>query len=338
MKTAVTAHEAPAAGLRIATNVLAPEDRRSASAMITAVEALRSTRMHVTDVGELRPADPHAPLAELARATRASGISCTLGALFISPTRPERNPVLAGLSDTGSWSHGLTRLVHQADGIGVSRLIALVGHLDDRLRGKCAWRQQTHEVICTLRGVLPALRDTGLTIALKTHPDLNTDEVLHIAEATDPDVVRVAFDPVNVVTRGEDPLEAARRLAGLVDVIAIDDMVVTRTADGIARIPVSLGSGDIPWPALLQVLPRDAERLLDLKRAATLLPLDDPAWRAAQGWKDPVLARDRISGWLCTERARVHADRAPVSREPLVYEEPWRRTGASLRALAAAPF
>lgn len=111
-----------------------------------------------------------------------------------------------------------------------------------------AWKPTARRQ-AVLRSVLPGAAAHRTTILLKSHQSSTPPRCSAAPTAPDTAHVRVAYDPVNIVTRGEDPLQAASRLADLTDMIAVDDMIITTASDGIVRIPVPVGTGDLPCPS-----------------------------------------------------------------------------------------
>ncbi|MEA5455855.1 sugar phosphate isomerase/epimerase [Sinomonas sp. JGH33] len=142
----------------------------------------------------------------------------------------------------------------------------------------------------TLDALVPRLRDEGLRLNLKTHEDLSSHEVLRLVDASGadtagPDVVGVSLDVANLVVRGEDPVEATRRLAPHVHQTHLEDVALYIVERGLRRRLRPCGAGVLDWDAILGILvEKSPARRLTLEQHAGRFDLDifDPAWFDAE--------------------------------------------------------
>jgi sugar phosphate isomerase/epimerase len=168
---------------------------------------------------------------------------------------------------------------------------------------------QLDEVQRTLQALVPRLRDEGLRLNLKTHEDLSSDEVLRLVEAAGPDVVGVSLDVANLVVRGEDPVEATRRLAPYVHQTHLEDVALYVVENGLRRRLRPCGAGVLDWHAILSsLLERAPARRLTLEQHMGRFDADvfDPAWFEAEPHVTPqgiaTLFRYAVA---CERRAAV---------------------------------
>lgn len=106
----------------------------------------------------------------------------------------------------------------------------------------------------TLEALVPRLRSEGLRLNLKTHEDLSSHEVLQVVEACGSDVVGVSLDVANLVVRGEDPVEATRRLAPHVYQTHLEDMALYTVERGLRRRLRPCGAGVLDWDRIVRTL------------------------------------------------------------------------------------
>ncbi|WP_235884105.1 sugar phosphate isomerase/epimerase family protein [Saccharopolyspora elongata] len=240
-------------------------------------------------------------LAEFAAFAADRQVSVSLGVGMINAYRLDRAAELLA-AGSGDLLRGFGRTLASAAALGVHELTAVVGIEADRFDAAIPWPEQLRATGDLLARLAPALRDAGSRLLIKTHEEITTFEIVRLVESVGPDVLGVAFDPVNVVVRLEDPVAAARRVAPHVRAIHLDDAWLCRTSRGLARRMCPLGRGILDWPRLL---PGDARLVLDFHRAELELPYFDQAWLAAQP--------DATCVELAALAANAAADRVPVS-------------------------
>ncbi len=179
-------------------------------------------------------------------------ISSILG--IVNPALPARSgPIVeAGL---GNMQAGIERLTRLAAGIGIHDMIFTIGTIEDRFEAEVSWAAQLDGVADILERCRPVLRECGSQLLLKTHEEITTLEILVLVERVGADVLGVAFDPVNVLCRLEDPVTAAQRVAPHVVQVFVDDAVVRFQENGIRRFLAPLGQGFVDWRLIRSILP-----------------------------------------------------------------------------------
>ena len=123
-----------------------------------------------------------------------------------------------------------------------------------------------------LRHVCREARAEGLTLALENHNDYTSRQILEILERVDSEALRVTLDTGNLSSLGEDPSEAAAKLAPHAAYSHIKDA----RGRGTCWRAVSLGEGELDIP-----------RMIDLIRGAGYTGLyaveaDLPPWRRSE--------------------------------------------------------
>jgi sugar phosphate isomerase/epimerase len=217
--------------------------------------------------------------------------------------------------------------------IGCTDMMFTMGTLDDRFDATTPWVQQMQSTCEFLLSLKPVLQELGCRLTLKTHEEITTFEILRLVETVGPDVLGVCLDPVNVLARMEDPLEATRRLAAYVRQVVLDDALVRLTDSGLERWLCPCGSGVLDWPAILGTLPGypDTVRLIiELHRAFLDMPIFDATWLASQ----PDLQMSEFAAIIKLAHASLSRPFAASYQH-----QPWNRlppTLAYLRAMTTA--
>jgi sugar phosphate isomerase/epimerase len=134
-----------------------------------------------------------------------------------------------------------------------TRLVRVVaGGPRARLAQPAAGRVE--RTVAALRRPCELAGEGGVALALENHADLQLVEVEAVLEALDATGLGVCFDTTNWVRVGDDPAEAARRLAGRVRMVHLKDHVV-RPDDGITGpSSVELGTGEVDLRAVLDAV------------------------------------------------------------------------------------
>ncbi len=178
---------------------------------------------------------------------------------------------------------GLNALIDAAAAAGCEEFFAYTR--TDRHDVDVPHGEQLDEIQRTLQGLVPRLRAEGLRLNLKTHEDLSSQEVLRLVEASGPDVVGVSLDVANLVVRGEDPVEATRRLAPHIHQTHLEDVALFFVDRGLRRRLRPCGAGVLDWDAILRTLVEEAPaRHLTLEQHLGRFDADvfDPAWFDAE--------------------------------------------------------
>lgn len=205
-------------------------------------------------------------------------LSSSLG--FINPAAPARGAKLIELGQ-GDMAEGAKHLINLAADIGILDLFFVIGMIEDRFETSPSWQQQCEAVADLLCTCGPVLRARGAKLLLKTHEEMFTAEVMALVESVGSDILGVAFDPVNVVCRLEDPLAAARRVAPHAVSVHVDDAVLRFEDDGFRRYLAPMGEGQLDWPAMLALMP-GAKIWLEMHAGQFAMPVFDAAWLRSQ--------------------------------------------------------
>ena len=167
--------------------------------------------------------------------------------------------------------------------------------------GPWARREQPPEgrverTVAALRRPCALAAEGGLALALENHADLDLAEMEAVLESLDAPHLGVCFDTTNWVRVGDDPVDAARRLAGRVHMVHLKDHVV-RPDDGVTGpSSVELGEGEVDLRGVLDAL----------LTAAPDLPVCVELGHLGLGG-DEVAMVERGVTWLRTEVTRRDA-------------------------------
>ena len=109
-------------------------------------------------------------------------------------------------------------------------------------------------VLDALRPPVTLAGQRGVALALENHADLTLDEMDEVLDELDAPHLGVCFDTSNWVRVGDDPVDAARRLAGRVRIVHLKDHVA-RPDDGlVGPRSVALGTGEVDLAGVLEPL------------------------------------------------------------------------------------
>jgi sugar phosphate isomerase/epimerase len=222
----------------------------------------------------------------------------------------------------------LAREIRAARATGTTAIRSTLGGPDDRFNQRVSWQQQLDDAAAFVRGLAPLLRDLGCRLAIETHGDATTWDLVRLAEATE-GATAVLLDTANVLVRVEEPLAAARRAAPhVVATHAKDGILYFDESDerrGIIRQNRPCGQGVVPWAQVLAVL---AEHQPDLRlsiedhRGLYPMPVHDAAFMAAH----PDLSAAELGAyvglaWDCTRRIRRGEIMDPDQAEAIPWEQ-----------------
>jgi sugar phosphate isomerase/epimerase len=123
-------------------------------------------------------------------------------------------------------------------------------------RGRAPVAEQIAAAVEPLATAAARARGLGLRLAVENHGDLRAAELLELLERADDDALGVCLDTANLLRVGDDPLEAAARLAPLTLMVHLKDVeVITPATDPVAGpASVAYGDGVIPIEAVLAAL------------------------------------------------------------------------------------
>lgn len=227
--------------------------------------------------GELRPAR----LIDFRRQAQKLGLYLEVGVSCPNPVRQARE--LGRAVTAAEHARALRREIEAVALLGGTHARAYVGDRHDRFRTDTPWPRQIEATLDVLRRLGPTLRELGVRIALETHADLTTDELLGIVETLGDDTAAVTLDTGNLVMRLDDPVAAVRRLAPWVVATHIKDAVLAFTDRGLCWQARPIGGGILPIPDLLAALAQTRPRpnlSIELHPRIYDLPIFDPSWLA----------------------------------------------------------
>ncbi|MDI4643495.1 sugar phosphate isomerase/epimerase family protein [Cohnella hashimotonis] len=285
------------------------------------------------DPGELRAA---------AECAASLGLYIDLGIGRVNPynTNEVRDVWLLG---GGDYKLAMEKLIGAAAAVGCRELIGVTAgwkgmftgyHVYDRFRTDIAWEEQLRATASFLRSLAPALRDAGARINLETHEEITTWEILRLIEQVGEDALGVALDTANVVARGEDPLEAAKRVAPYVHQMHAKDCIVYFSDSGIVRQIKPAGQGIVEFEAVLKLIAEHEPKLhLQIEDHKGFMHADlfEAAWRDAHPDLSLADTMALVRHARSCER-RIAAGELP---DPAAYERPDYREQRDERLTAA---
>lgn len=219
-------------------------------------------------------------LEDIRQVAQESGITLGLGIGMLNPYQPQRSSDALKVGN-GDLAKGLLRLTEAALQLGQPNVMLVVGMEEDRFNQSVAWSDQLAEVSSFLKRLEPDLRSIGSQVLIKTHEEITSWEVLRLLEVLDTDLFGVAFDPVNLIVRMEDPIAAVDRLAGLIGQVHVDDARLIWNGRGFSRVLSPIGKGCIDWPALISRISTsdpDAWYWGEIHRAELDIPFRNEGW------------------------------------------------------------
>ncbi len=130
------------------------------------------------------------------------------------------------------------------------------------------------------------LRDAGVVLAIETHFEFTSFELLRLFEmcgATPGDYLGVCLDTMNLLTMLEDPVSAAERLLPWVVTTHIKDGGLLLGKRGLVSFTAEAGTGAVDIAAILRLLaavPRKITLSLEDHGGDFAIPVFDPAFLA----------------------------------------------------------
>lgn len=185
-----------------------------------------------------------------------------------------------------------------------------------------------------LRAMLPMLRDHGVALAIETHFEFTSFELLRMFEMCEiepGDALGICLDTMNLLTMLEHPVWATTRLLPWVVSTHIKDGGILLSAEGLTTFPVPLGTGVIDLARINAILPAGVDLSVESHGGSFLLPIHDPVFLA----KFPDLTGAEIESLIALSEATSGLSACrPLPRErwPSVCET---RMASDLEALKA---
>jgi sugar phosphate isomerase/epimerase len=145
------------------------------------------------------------------------------------------------------------------------------------------WDGRMEALAARLREVLPVAEDLGLAIAVENHQDATTNDLLRLYEISGSSVAYgITLDSGNPLAVGEEPVEAARRLAHLIRHIHVKDYTMHYAPEGYRLVRCAAGIGVVDFPAILEIVRSNGHDVLPgievAAQATRTIPFLDPGW------------------------------------------------------------
>jgi 3-oxoisoapionate decarboxylase len=233
------------------------------------------------DPSKIAPDLHPARLLDVKAMADAQGLAIEVGVPSLNPVR--RSRIEGRTVDADELAGVLIRHIEAASILGCQHARVYLGDRHDRFRTDVSWQDQLNASRNVLERLVPALRDHGVALALESHADATSDELLAILDAFEPEILGVTIDTGNLAMRLDDPVEAVGRLAPRVLATHIKDAVLAFTPRGLCWQARPIGSGILPMPDLLAILHRANPHLLlsiELHPRTYDLSIFEPAWLA----------------------------------------------------------
>jgi sugar phosphate isomerase/epimerase len=193
------------------------------------------------------------------------------------------------------------------------------------------------ETARALREQAAMWRDAGVTLAIETHFEFTSHELLRLFEMCDAPPggwLGVCLDTMNLLTMLEEPVTAARRLLPWVVSTHIKDGGIALDASGFTTFTAPIGRGVIDLPAIIRLvaaLDRPVHFSVEDHGGSFALPVFDPLFLS----KFPDLtAHEFASLTALSQRVSIEPPCRPLPRDewPLVAEA---RMAGNVAALAS---
>jgi sugar phosphate isomerase/epimerase len=251
--------------------------------------------VHIGTPTEISPALDHVELTAFAEFAEDAGLRIAVSLGSLNPVRPDRSPEALAAGD-GDLRAGFVALVRAAARLGARSAMLVVGREEDRFASPVPFSEQLSLLGELLAAVRSRIEDTGVRVLIKTHQELTSWEALRLVDSAG-SAYGVAFDPVNSIVRMEDPLGAARRLAGAIGQVHVDDARLVAWAGGVGRALCPIGDGVLPWSDLIAAVGTsdpDAWWWGEAHRAELTMPFRADGWFRAH----PDAPLEEIASWL----------------------------------------
>lgn len=201
-------------------------------------------------------------LARIRERADHHGMYLEVGLGKVNPYNTAEAPEVRAAGN-GDYLLGMQRMIQACLGIGCRELWADTANYqryiwgifaNDRFRTDVLWEDQLAATERFLLRLAPFLREVGARINLETHEEITSHELLRLIDAVGDDVLGVTLDLANIVVRGENPMDATRRLAPYVHLTHIRDIALTFRPYGLERDVRACGDGIVDWCEVLGAL------------------------------------------------------------------------------------
>lgn len=152
---------------------------------------------------------------------------------------------------------GNRRAADQAFQLGASTIRSCSGGLMRWKKDSPSTEEFLRLMAAELRDQKPLLRDFGVVLAIETHFEFTSFELLRLFDmcgAVPGEYLGICLDTMNLLTMLEDPVSAMRRLLPWVVTTHIKDGGLMLTADGFVSFTAEAGKGVVDLPAVIEAL------------------------------------------------------------------------------------
>lgn len=167
---------------------------------------------------------------------------------------PSVNPNIYPDKSEEEVVEGLYEQVKVAAELGWYEVRSHMGILKHRLESTLPWKQHLDDSIRVIKKVIPCLEETGVRLNLETHSDSTSHEILYVIKNTGEKYVGVTLDTGNLLTHGEYPVVAAKRLAPYVHLTHAKDAYLFFDEKGFIRQGCPPGRGVLEWGKIIDIL------------------------------------------------------------------------------------
>ena len=221
----------------------------------------------------------HGKLAGFRRLADATGLYLEVGLPSPNPIRRARE--LGRAVSASEHARALWPQLEAVAALDCRHARAYVGDRHDRFRSDVSWPDQVAATLEVLRLLTPRLLELNLTMAIETHADFTTSELLGLLDRLDSRAFGVTLDTGNLLMRLDDPLERSRSWLPRVFSTHIKDAVLAFTPRGLCWQARPVGSGILPMPEMLALLLRarpDLPLTIEIHPRVYDLPIFDRKW------------------------------------------------------------
>ncbi len=182
---------------------------------------------------------------------------------------------------------------------GAKVVRATLSHIlcGDRRHLSGGWSAHLAALAVRLNAVLPFAEDLGICIAVENHQDATTEDLLELADRTDNSTAfGITLDTGNPLAVGQEPVDAARKLAPIIRHVHLKDYRVHFAPEGYRLVRCAAGEGAVDFSAILEAVRRNGHDVLPgieiAAQATRTIPLLDAGWWAEYPPRD---ARELIT-------------------------------------------
>ncbi len=142
------------------------------------------------------------------------------------------------------------------------------------------------EMASALRAQRAMWTDLGVTLAVETHFEFTTFELVRLFEMCDAapgGYLGVCLDTMNLLTMMEDPLAATRRIRPWVVTTHIKDGGIVESPEGFRTFTAEVGRGIVDFPGIfdeLSALDRTLSLSIEDHGGDFIIPFNDPSFKA----------------------------------------------------------